>query len=197
VVTGGTAAFEPITASRLAALAVAFLGSAALWWLYFDYVAEIAQRRLDISHERGRLARDAYTYLHIPLVAGIIVTAVGDEIVIKHPGAQLGTAELLALAGGPVLYLLGHLLFRLRMAGSVSRKRLAAAAAIVAAGAVGTVVPALAAAALVTGALAALIVVEMVSSRRRRARGLPGPLERLAASAGRAEEGATAMVEEA
>ncbi|MDX6647984.1 MAG: hypothetical protein QOK40_3711, partial [Miltoncostaeaceae bacterium] len=127
----------------------------------------------------------------------IIVTAVGDEIVIEHPGAQLGTAELLALAGGPVLYLLGHLVFRLRMAGSVSRKRLAAAAAITAIGAVGTVVPALAAAALVTGALAALIVVEKVSGRRRRDRGLPSPLERLAAAAGPAQAEPRAMAEEA
>jgi low temperature requirement protein LtrA len=185
VVTGATASGQTLTAGRLAAIAVAFIGTAALWWLYFDYVAERAQRRLDRSENPGRIGRDAYTYLHLPLVAGIIATAVGDEIVIAHPGARLGAAELLALTGGPVLYLLGHVAVRLRISGTLGRKRLAAAAAIAAVGALGTVIPALAAAALMTGALVALIVVEMVAWRRRRTRTLPGPLARLAAAAAR------------
>ena len=112
------------------AITVAFLSSAALWWLYFDYVARIAQIRLDRSDDRGRLARDAYTYLHIPMIAGIIVTAVGDELVIAHPSERLSGAELAAVVGGPALYLLGHVGFRLRMAGSISRKRLGAAVAL-------------------------------------------------------------------
>jgi low temperature requirement protein LtrA len=184
VVTGATASGQTLTAGRLAAIAVAFLGTAALWWLYFDSVAERAQRRLDRSENPGRIGRDAYTYLHLPLVAGIIAAAVGNEIVIAHPGETLGGAKLLALAGGPVLYLLGHVAFRLRIGGSVSRKRLGAAAAIAAIGALGAMIPALAAATLMTGALVALIVVEMVAWRRGRKRTLPRPLERLAAAAG-------------
>ena len=77
------------TPPRSTAIAVAFLGTAALWWLYFDYVAEIAQPAPRATRRPGRLARDAYTYLHLPIVAGIIVTAVGDEIVIAHPGGAL------------------------------------------------------------------------------------------------------------
>ena len=155
------------------------MGSAALWWLYFDYVARIAQVRLDKADDSGRLARDAYTYLHIPMIAGIIVTAVGDELVIAHPSERLSGPELATVAGGPALYLLGHVGFRLRMAGSLSWKRLGAALALCAVGAIGAVLPALATAALALAVLVALIVAELVSGLRRRARGLPSPIEQL------------------
>jgi low temperature requirement protein LtrA len=179
VITGATASELDIDLARATAIAVAFIGTAALWWLYFSYVAEIAARRLTLAGDRGRLARDAYTYLHLPIVAGIIVTAVGDEIVIAHPGASLHTPELVALAGGPILYLAGHLLFRLRMAGSVSGRRLSAAAAIAVCGVLGRALPALAVAALIAAVLVALIVAETAAGHRRRGRGLPSPLERL------------------
>ena len=179
VVTGATAAGFDITLARGAAIAVAFLGSAALWWLYFDYVARIAQVRLDKADDRGRLARDAYTYLHIPMIAGIIVTAVGDELVIVHPSERLSGPELATVAGGPALYLLGHVGFRLRMAGSLSWKRLGAALALCVVGAIGAVLPAIATAALALAVLVALIVAELVAGRRRRARGLPSPIEQL------------------
>ncbi len=179
VVTGATAAGFDITLARGAAIAVAFLGSAALWWLYFDYVARIAQVRLDKADDIGRLARDAYTYLHIPMIAGIIVTAVGDEIVIAHPSERLSGPELATVAGGPALYLLGHVGFRLRMAGSLSWKRLSAALALCVVGAIGAVLPAIATAALALAVLVALIVAELVAGRRRRARGLPSPIEQL------------------
>ncbi len=179
VVTGATADLS-LDLARATAAAVAFVGSAALWWLYFDYVAVIAGRRLATSDDAGRLARDGYTYLHLPIIAGIIVTAVGDEIVIVHPGEVLHTPELIALVAGPVLYLLGHLLFRLRMAHSVSNKRIIAMIAIVLCGPVGIVAPALVVASLIAGVLVALVAAETVSGMRRRARGDLGPLERLA-----------------
>ena len=179
VVTGLTASDLDITLARGTAIAVAFLSSAALWWLYFDYVARIAQIRLDAAADRGRLARDAYTYLHIPMIAGIIVTAVGDELVIAHPGEQLSGPELATVAGGPALYLLGHVGFRLRMARSLSVKRLTAALALCAAGAIGSVMPALATATLVLAILIALIVAEIIAGSRRRAQGLPSPIEQV------------------
>jgi low temperature requirement protein LtrA len=180
VVTGATASTLPIDLARAAAIAVAFLTSAALWWLYFDFVARISQRRLDVAEDRGRMARDAFTYIHIPIVAGIIVAAVGDELVIAHPGASLSAAELAAVASGPALYLLGHVAFRLRLAGSLSGKRLAAALAILAVGALGAVVTALATATLILVVLVVLIVSEGLAGRRRRLRGEPGLLERIA-----------------
>jgi low temperature requirement protein LtrA len=182
VVTGVTAAGLEMDAARVTAIAVAFVGSAALWWLYFNYAATIAGRRLERSDDPGRLARDAYTYAHIPIVAGIIVTAVGDEIVIAHPGAHLHAAELVALGAGPALYLVGHVLFRLRMAGSIGGRRLAGAVAVVACAALGAWLPALAVASLITAVLVAVIVSDGVSAARRRARGEPSPLEAFEAS---------------
>jgi low temperature requirement protein LtrA len=179
VVTGATASGLDPGPAWAAAIAVAFASSAALWWLYFDYVARIAQKRLDLDDDRGRLGRDAYTYLHIPIIAGIIVAAVGDELVIAHPGERLDAAELAALAGGPALYLLGHVGFRLRMARSVSWRRLGAAGLIVVAGVVGALLPALATAALILAVLVTLIVLETMAGRRRRARGEPSPIELL------------------
>ena len=86
VITGATTSELELDAPRLAAFGIAFIGSAALWWLYFNYAARLAERRLEQAENRTGLARDAYTYLHVVLVAGIVVTAVGDELVIAHPG---------------------------------------------------------------------------------------------------------------
>ena len=181
VVTGATTSRLPLDTARLAAFAVAFLSTAALWWLYFEYVAAIAERRLELTDDRTTLARDGYTYLHVVIVAGIIVSAVGDEIVILHPGDALSTPELVALVAGPAIYLLAHVLFRLRMAGSVSWKRLVGALACIGVGLVGVVAPALVVAALLVAVLVGVIGSETVASRRRRARGEPSPLERLEA----------------
>ncbi len=185
VVTGATTADLDLDTARVVAFALAFLITAAFWWLYFNYVARIAQRRLELSPDRTRLARDAYTYLHVAMVAGIILSAVGDELVIAHPDERLPAGELAVVAGGPALYLLAHVLFRLRMAGSISGKRLAGAAGCAAAGAIGAVLPALALAGLLFAVLAAVIGSEHIAAARRRARGEPSPLERLEAAAPR------------
>ena len=182
VVTGATTSQLDLDAARIAALCVAFLGTAALWWLYFDYVARIAERRLELAPDRTRLARDGYTYLHVVMVAGVIVSAVGDELVIAHPTDELPGPEVAAVVLGPAIYLLGHALFRLRMAGSLSWKRLGGAVGCAALGAVGTSIPALVLAALVVGVLVAVIAAERVAAARRAARGEPSPLERLDAN---------------
>ena len=146
-------------------------------------MASIAQRRLALAQESTRLARDGYTYLHVVIVAGIIVSAVGDEIVIAHPLDRLPTPELVALVAGPAIYLLGHVLFRLRMAGSLSWKRLLGAVACLVVGLAGTVASALVVASLLVAVLATVIGAETVASRRRGARGEPSPLQRLEADA--------------
>jgi low temperature requirement protein LtrA len=179
VITGATTSDLELDAARMTAFGLAFLGTAALWWLYFNYVARIAQRRLELAENRTTLARDAYTYLHVLMVAGVIVSAVGDELVIAHPTEELPGREIAAVVAGPALYLLAHAIFRLRMAGSLSWKRLAGALGCVAAGFVGTFAPALVVAALVVAVLAAVIGAEHVSGARRAARGEPSPLERL------------------
>jgi low temperature requirement protein LtrA len=184
VLTGATTAELDLDLATVTAFALAFASTAALWWLYFDYVARIAERRLATAPDRTRLARDGYTYLHAVLVAGVILSAVGDELVIAHATEELHTPELAAVAAGPALYLVGHVLFRLRMAGSLSWKRTLGAAGCVVVGFVGTVVPALVVAALLVGVLVTVIAAERVAAGRRRARGEPSPLDRL--EAGRA-----------
>ena len=146
-------------------------------------MATIAQRRLSLAQETTKLARDGYTFLHVIIVAGIIVSAVGDELVIAHPRDTLPTPELVALVAGPAIYLLGHVLFRLRMAGSVSWRRSAGAIACVLVGVVGLTASALVVAALLVAVLAAVIASEQVADRRRARRGDPSPLERLEADA--------------
>jgi low temperature requirement protein LtrA len=188
VVTGATTSELSLGFANVAAFGVAFLITAAFWWLYFSYVAAIAQRRLELSDDRTTMARDGYTFLHVVLVAGIIVSAVGDEIVIAHPTETLHTAELVAVVAGPVIYLVGHVLFRQVMAGSMSGKRVAGVVACVAVGFLGLVIPALAVAALLLLVLVAIIAAEHQSGRRRRERGEPSPMQKLEASEATATE---------
>jgi low temperature requirement protein LtrA len=164
---------QHLTASRWGALALGFVLSAALWWLYFD---EIARRSVEdfkaAADERGRLGRDAYTYLHIPIVAGIIVAAVGLELVIAHPDTTLTGRQLAALASGPALYLLGHLAFRLRMIGTFAPKRIAAMVAIVAAVLATSSARSLLSLMLVAGVLVVLVASETAGRLRGRRRSL-------------------------
>jgi low temperature requirement protein LtrA len=128
LVTGGTFGQLDITRATLAAFVVAFLGSVALWWVYFDLSFDAAERAFESSSDPGRLGRFAYTYLHIPMVAGIIVTAVGDELVIADPFGNAGSDTLATVLGGPALFLAGHLLFKQAVFGVWSISRLAAIA---------------------------------------------------------------------
>jgi len=184
VVTGATTASLNLDAAVMTAFALAFVSSATLWWLYFDYVAPIAELRLELSGaDRTRLARDGFTYLHIILVAGIILAAVGDEFVIAAPSHVLPWPEIAVVVAGPAVYLAGHVLFRLRMARTLGRRRLLGTIGCIALAAVGPFVPALVLAALLVCVLIAVIGSELLAGARRRAGGEPSPLERLAARA--------------
>ena len=180
VLTGAVTAELDLDLAIVTAFAVAFASSAALWWLYFDFVARIAGRRLELAEQTTRLARDGYTYRHAAIVAGVIATAIGNDLVIAHATGELSTSELAVVVGGPALYLLGHVLFRLRMAGSLSWKRLLGALACVAVAAVGPFVPALVVAALLVAVLATVIGAEKMAAHRRHARGEPSPVDLLA-----------------
>ena len=170
VVTGATAVTAGLTGSSVVALSVAFVGTATLWWLYFGEVAGNSRRRIVESEDPGALARDAYTYLHLPIVAGIILAAVGDELMILHPGEGLTRAGALVVLGGPLLFLAGETLFRARMVRSVNRLRVGAMAVLVALAAIATSVPALALGAVVNGVLVALALLEYRGTTRRVAR---------------------------
>ncbi|HZT48599.1 MAG TPA: low temperature requirement protein A [Hyphomicrobiaceae bacterium] len=112
LVTGAKFTALTWTAPTVVAFLVAFFGSVAMWWLYFNVGAETASRRISRSRDPGRLARLAYTYMHLPLVAGIIVAAVGDELVLDHPAGHTEPRTAATLLAGPALYLLGNLMFK-------------------------------------------------------------------------------------
>ena len=173
VVTGATTSQHELTTATIVAFSLAFLSTAALWWLYFNLVAAIVERRLAEAVNRTVLARDAYTYLHVVIVAGILLSAVGDELVIAHPTEELPDGELLAVAAGPALYLFSLVLLRLRMFGTITGRRLAGAIACLAIGAIGTFAPALVVSALLLGVLVAVIVGDQIDAAGRRRRGEP------------------------
>ncbi len=159
-VTGLTAASGSLRGWALVALSVAFLQSGALWWLYFGEVAEHSRRELTHAEDPGRLARDAYTYLHLPIVAGIIMVAVADDFLIAASGDVPTGAVVTMLVGGPAIYLIGESLFRLRMIASASAKRVTAIFVIVALAALGGTLSILALALCVTGVLTILALSE-------------------------------------
>jgi low temperature requirement protein LtrA len=101
-----------------------------LWWIYFDVVAIANVSRLvraPPGRDRNALARDVYSYLHFPLVAGIVLAALGLHDVLAHPDDPLKTVPAFALLGGVAIYLLGHVFVRLRGAHTLNRQRLALA----------------------------------------------------------------------
>jgi low temperature requirement protein LtrA len=131
LVTGATFGDLPFSAATLAAVVVAFLGSVALWWVYFDRSADYASEIIARSPDPGRLGRSAYTYYHLPMVAGIIVTAVGDDLTISHPLEPATMATTAVSLTGPALFLAGHALFKWAVFGHVSVPRLAAILALI------------------------------------------------------------------
>lgn len=123
VITGSNFGELPDTTETWAAFVVAFASTAAIWWTYFDRGAEAGREMISSAEDPGRLGLIAYTYCHIPIIAGIIVAAAGDEIAIAHPGAEVSTAEAALVLGGPALYLVGHSLFKLAVWGHLSPSR--------------------------------------------------------------------------
>jgi len=112
VVTGATFAELTWTTENVLAFVSAFVGCLAMWWIYFHKGAEAGSEQISRSSEPGRLARLAYTYLHMPIVAGIIVAAVADELVLKHPGGHSDLKTVISAIGGPLLFLFGTILFK-------------------------------------------------------------------------------------
>jgi low temperature requirement protein LtrA len=134
-----------------------------LWWIYFDVVAMANARRL-VRAQTGRLqnqlARDAYSYLHFLLVAGIVLAALGLHDVLAHPDEHLKTVPAFALLGGVGIYLLGHVAVRARGAGTLNTHRLVLGVILLALVPLGTEVAGLTALAFVTAVLAAMIAYE-------------------------------------
>jgi low temperature requirement protein LtrA len=132
-----------------------------LWWLYFGAAEERSGAALSTSDDPGRLARDAYTYLHLPIVAGIIATAVGANLLIADPGEPQHGVGLAMMLGGPALYLLGDNLFQRRLTSKANAKRLTVAGLLILLFPLASHVAALLLGVIVTTLLAALAVWEL------------------------------------
>jgi low temperature requirement protein LtrA len=160
-----------LTGPVLVAVLLGLTVSVTLWWSYFDVVAPVAERVLTRAsgQERAWLARDSYTYLHFPMVVGIVYTALGMKKVVNYVADTthhelsdpLATVPLVALYGGVVLYLLAHIWFRLRNVHSLNRQRLGLAVLLVLLLPVVAHIPALAALAVLAALLVALIGYEV------------------------------------
>src|SRR5919107_3948198 len=176
VITGATTSELDLDAARVIAFVMAFLGAAAIWWLYFTSVSTIGEHYLEVSENRTILARDAYTYLHVVFVAGIILSAVGDELVIAHPTEILPPYEVATVTAGPAVYLFAHTLFGYRLTGLVYKTKLFGTLACVTVGFVGLLVPALVLAGLLIVVLVAVIGSSHLAPSRAEAEGevLPG-----------------------
>ena len=137
--------------------------AAALWWLYFDVVAIVAQRKLGQAaegRERNEMARDSYSYLHFPMVAGIVLIALGLKKTLGDVDDPLKLVPALALLGGSALYLLAHVTFRLRNVKTLNRQRLACAGLLLAFLPVALELPSLATLSVLAAVLAGLIAYE-------------------------------------
>jgi low temperature requirement protein LtrA len=150
----------------MAVAAVLGVGLAAtLWWAYFDVVALVATRRLEeapAGRVRNEMARDSYSFLHLPMVAGIVLVALGLKKTLEHVDEALATVPAAALVGGLALYLLAHVAFRLRNVHTLSVRRLVTAVVLVALLPVAVELPALATLALVTAVMCGLIAYETI-----------------------------------
>jgi low temperature requirement protein LtrA len=154
LVTGSTFGQVEVSAAAVTAFGVAFLGSGALWWIYFARSAHDASETIARSEDPGRLARSAYTYFHLPMIAGVIAVAASDELTVAHPGDPGTFASVSLTLGGAALFVAGNGLFLWAVSGRLLWSRLAAVVALAALVPAGFALPALA----LSGA-AALVVV--------------------------------------
>jgi low temperature requirement protein LtrA len=164
IVAIGLGASHVLDVGALTATLLGLTVAGALWWAYFDVVAIVAERRLRETQGDAqlRMARDSYSYLHLPMVAGIVLFAVGVKKTLANVGDPLEAVPAVALCGGVALYLLAHIAFRLRNVHSLNRQRLVVAMLLVALVPVALAIPALATLAAVAALCVGLIAYEAI-----------------------------------
>ncbi|MHB8233411.1 MAG: low temperature requirement protein A [Solirubrobacteraceae bacterium] len=173
IVAIGVGAKASIDAGVVVAGLLGVAVGAALWWVYFDVTAIVAGRRLAKAkegHERNGIARDSYSYLHFPMVAGIALIAVGLKVTLTHVNTSLKIVPATALLGGAALYLLAHVAFRLRNMHTLSVRRLVCAVVLLALLPAATSLSALWTLGILAALLAGLIVYEMLRYAESRER---------------------------
>jgi low temperature requirement protein LtrA len=169
IVALGVGAEADLTAWVITTAVLGIALACALWWTYFDVVALVTARRLELAaagRERNTLARDSYSYLHFPMVAGIVLGALGIEATLAHYDEALDGEHAFALLGGTAIYLLAHVVLRLKNAHTVNVQRLALAVVLFALMPAAMNVPALATLAGVNVLLWAMIAYEHTTYTR-------------------------------
>jgi low temperature requirement protein LtrA len=165
LVTGATFSGLDWTPPMLFAFGVSFAGSIAMWWLYFDTSAEAASETISRSQDPGKLARLSYTYVHLLIVAGIIVSAVADEFVLAHPLGHTDAKTMIAVLASGAIFLAGNMLFRWTISGTLPWSHLSGIVLL------GLFVPLAAhVSPLILTALATLVLVIVAASERRKRR---------------------------
>jgi low temperature requirement protein LtrA len=166
---GVGAGFE-LSAGVITAAMLGITVVAALWWLYFDVAALIGRNQLmeALGPDQHRLALHAYSYLHLPIVAGIVLFALGLKTTLGGVGETLDLVPAVGLCGGAAVYLLGDIAFLFRATGYLFRRRTIAAALLLALISVALAVPALAALALVSAVCALVVAYEALRYRTAR-----------------------------
>ncbi len=173
IVAIGVGAEEGVDAGVVVAAVLGTAIAFALWRLYFDVVALVAERRLvnaEKGRERNEVARDSFSYLHFPMVAGIVLVALGFKKTLEHVDDPLKLVPAVALLGGATLYLLAHVAFRWRNVHRFSWQRVLAAGVLLALIPAAVEIPALVTIAIVAALLAALITYETVAFAELRQR---------------------------
>lgn len=153
LVTGATFAKLHWELACVAAFVSAFVGSLAMWWIYFDAAADHGTERIVHSDDPGRLARVTYTYIHLVIVAAIILSAVGDEFVLAHPLGHSSVQTVVAVIGGAALYLAGNSLFKYSISGKFPYSHLSGLAALSVTAALWSLLPPLALSAVTAAVL--------------------------------------------
>jgi low temperature requirement protein LtrA len=158
-------------AGVVVAAILGFVVATSFWLAYFDFFSIRGRQLLSdrSGEERTAIARDVYTYLHLPMIVGIVLFAFAMKVTLAHLHDELGTIEAIALCGGPALYLFAYVALRFRVSRTVGRGRLTAAVACALLIPVALVVPALVALALVTGVWVSLHAYELIWWRDARA----------------------------
>src|SRR3954470_2508490 len=163
IVAIGVGAEAGVTAGVVVAATLGIVVAGALWWLYFDVVALVAERRLHnapAGRVRNEIARDSFSYMHFPMVAGIVLLALGLKKTLGHIDDPLKVVPAVAMLGGTAVYLLAHVAFRWRNVHRFSWQRLALAVVLVALIPAATHLAALATLAVLAALLVALIAYE-------------------------------------